>query len=41
VIVPERNKGDVEEIPKHELGELEFIYAEEIGDVLEVALEPA
>jgi ATP-dependent Lon protease len=41
VIVPERNKGDVEEIPKHELGELEFIYAEEIGDVLGVALEPA
>jgi ATP-dependent Lon protease len=40
VIVPERNKGDVEEIPKHELGELEFVYAEEIGEVLEVALEP-
>jgi ATP-dependent Lon protease len=41
VIVPERNKGDVEEIPKQELGELEFVYAEEIGDVLAVALEPA
>jgi ATP-dependent Lon protease len=41
VIVPERNKGDVEEIPKQELGELEFVYADEIGDVLAVALEPA
>ncbi|MDX6616634.1 MAG: ATP-dependent Lon protease [Solirubrobacterales bacterium] len=41
VIVPHRNQGDVEEIPKHELGELEFVYAEEIGDVLAVALEPA
>jgi ATP-dependent Lon protease len=41
VIVPERNQGDVEEIPKHELGELEFVYAEEIGDVLAVALGPA
>jgi ATP-dependent Lon protease len=39
VIVPERNKGDVEEIPKKELGDLEFVYAEEISDVLSAALE--
>ena len=32
VIVPERNKGDVAEIPEHELGDLEFVYAEEIAE---------
>jgi len=41
VIVPRRNEGDVTEIPKHERGDLEFHYAEEIGEVLEKALEPA
>jgi ATP-dependent Lon protease len=41
IICPERNRGDVEEIPKQELGDLEFIYAEEISDVLEAALEKA
>ncbi len=39
VIVPERNKGDIEEIPERERADLEFVYAEEIGDVLEVALD--
>ncbi len=39
VIVPERNKGDVEEIPKQELGTLEFVYAEEISEVWAAALE--
>jgi ATP-dependent Lon protease len=41
VIVPSRNEGDVAEIPEHERGELEFHYVEEIGEVLEAALEPA
>jgi ATP-dependent Lon protease len=41
VIVPSRNEGDVAEIPEHERGELEFHYVDEIGEVLEVALEPA
>ena len=38
VIVPSRNEGDIAEIPEHERGELEFVYAEEIGEVLEEAL---
>jgi ATP-dependent Lon protease len=41
VIVPSRNEGDVAEIPEHERGELEFLYVDEIGEVLEAALEPA
>jgi ATP-dependent Lon protease len=41
VIVPSRNEGDVAEIPEDERGELEFIYVEEIGEVLAVALEGA
>jgi ATP-dependent Lon protease len=40
VIVPDRNEGDVEEIPKHEREGLEFTYVDEIGKVLEAALEP-
>jgi ATP-dependent Lon protease len=39
VIVPQRNEGEIAEIPEHERGDLEFIYVEELGDVLEVALE--
>jgi ATP-dependent Lon protease len=38
VIVPSRNEGDIAEIPEHELGELEFDYADEIGEALKVAL---
>jgi ATP-dependent Lon protease len=41
VIVPDRNEGDVEEIPEHEREGLEFVYASEIGAVLDAALEPA
>jgi ATP-dependent Lon protease len=40
VILPDRNEADVEEIPKHERGELKFHYAEEIGQALAVSLEP-
>jgi ATP-dependent Lon protease len=38
VIVPDRNEGDVEEISEEERRGLEFIYADEIGDVLGPAL---
>ena len=40
VIVPDRNQGDVEEISVQEREGLEFVYADDIGDVLETALEP-
>jgi ATP-dependent Lon protease len=37
VIVPERNEGDVDEIPEHEREGLEFDYASEVGEVLDAA----
>jgi ATP-dependent Lon protease len=40
VIVPDRNEGDVEEISQQEREGLEFVYADDIGDVLQTALEP-
>jgi ATP-dependent Lon protease len=39
VIVPDRNEGDVEEISEQERAGLDFFYADDIGDVLEVALQ--
>jgi ATP-dependent Lon protease len=39
VIVPDRNEGDVEEISEHERAGLEFVYVDEIGDVIAAALE--
>ena len=39
VIVPDRNEGDVDEISEQEREGLEFVYADDIGDVLKVALE--
>jgi ATP-dependent Lon protease len=39
VIVPERNKGDVEEIPEHERQDLEYVYISELDEVLEHTLE--
>ena len=39
VIVPDRNEGDVEEISEEERRGLEFVYADDIGDVLKTALE--
>jgi ATP-dependent Lon protease len=38
VIVPERNKGDVDEIPEHELGDLEFVFVDEVSKAIDVAL---
>ncbi len=39
VIVPERNEGEILEIPEHERAELEFSYVDEVGQVLEYALD--
>ena len=39
VIVPERNKADVEEVPKEVRDELEFVYVTKLDDVLAAALE--
>ena len=39
VIVPERNEGDVEEIPEHERSELEFVYVDEVSAAIDAALE--
>ena len=38
VIVPERNQGDVGEIPERELGGLEFVFVDEVSKALDVAL---
>jgi ATP-dependent Lon protease len=38
VIVPERNRGDVEEIPEQERSELEFVFVEEVSEALEAGL---
>jgi ATP-dependent Lon protease len=38
VIVPERNEGEIAEIPEHELGDLEFVYVDRIEKALEAAL---
>ena len=37
VIAPARNEGEILEIPEHERDELEFVYAEEIGDAIAAA----
>ncbi len=38
VLVPGRNEGDVEEIPEHELGNLEFVFVDEVSEAIAVAL---
>src|SRR3954466_9332399 len=38
VIVPSRNEGEVAEIPEHELGNLEFVYVDEVSQALAAAL---
>jgi ATP-dependent Lon protease len=40
VIVPDRNEADVEEISDQEREGLDFVFADDIGDVLGAALEP-
>jgi len=39
VLMPERNKADVEEVPKEVRDELEFVYLTKLDEVLESALE--
>jgi ATP-dependent Lon protease len=41
VIAPALNERDIEDIPQHLRDDLEFVWVEEIGEVLAVALEPA
>jgi ATP-dependent Lon protease len=38
VIVPQRNEGDVAEIPEHERGALEFVYVDEVSRAIDAAL---
>jgi ATP-dependent Lon protease len=38
VIVPERNEGDVAEIPEHERSELEFVYVDEVSKAIAAAI---
>ena len=38
VIVPDRNEGDVLEIPEHERAGLEFIYVDRVEKALEAAI---
>ena len=38
VILPERNEGDVEEIPEHERAGLEFAYVDTVGEAVAIAL---
>jgi len=38
LIVPERNEGDVAEIPEHEREGLEFVYVDTVERALEAAL---
>ncbi len=40
IIAPQLNEPDTEEIPEHLRSKLTFDFVEEIGDVLELALEP-
>jgi ATP-dependent Lon protease len=38
VLVPERNEGDVAEIPEHERSEVEFVFVDEVSKAIEAAL---
>jgi ATP-dependent Lon protease len=39
IIVPERNEGEVGEIPEHEREGLEYVYVSELADVLDYAID--
>src|SRR6186713_2662183 len=39
VLVPDRNKADLEEVPKEVRDELEFVFVKKVEEVLEAALE--
>jgi ATP-dependent Lon protease len=38
VIVPSRNQGDIEEIPEHERGELDFVFVDEVAAAIDEAI---
>jgi len=38
VIVPDRNEGEILEIPEHERAELDFVYVDRIEQALEAAI---
>jgi ATP-dependent Lon protease len=38
VLVPQRNEGDVAEIPEHERSELEFVFVDEVSQAIQAAL---
>ena len=40
VVVPKRNKKDLEEIPKYIKKDMEFVFADTMDQVLKVALRP-
>lgn len=40
IILPERNKHDLEEIPKHILEKLEFHFVKDMDEVLQISLQP-
>jgi ATP-dependent Lon protease len=40
IIAPALNERDIEDIPEHLRNDLDFVFVEEIGEVLTVALEP-
>ena len=39
VIIPQRNKKDLEDIPKYIKKDMEFVFADTMDDVLKVALK--
>ena len=39
IIVPERNRGDLDEVPEEVKKDLEFVYASRMNEVIEAALE--
>ena len=41
VIVPERNRGDLEEVPEEVRSELDFVWVSRMDEVIEAALERA
>jgi ATP-dependent Lon protease len=41
VILPERNRADLDDVPEHVRDEMAFHPVMTIGEVLELALEPA
>jgi ATP-dependent Lon protease len=40
VIAPALNEGDIEEIPEHLRARIDFVFVDQIDQVLEKALEP-